>query len=61
MDRECNLPLSASSLSESLQDLGYSLEIAIDDLIDNSIVRNVSTMFGLSWREPTAEFHLPKS
>ncbi|MDE0128864.1 MAG: ATP-binding protein [Gammaproteobacteria bacterium] len=37
MARECSLPPSASSLSESLRDLGYSLETAIADLIDNSI------------------------
>ena len=37
MARECSLPPSARSLSESLRDLGYSLETAIADLIDNSI------------------------
>ena len=31
------LPPSASSLSESMRDLGYSLETAIADIIDNSI------------------------
>lgn len=61
MARECSLPPSASSLSESLRDLGYSLETAIDDLIDNSVVSDGSTMFGLWRREPTAQFHLLKS
>ena len=37
MSREHRLPPSASSLSESMRDLGYSLETAIADLIDNSI------------------------
>ena len=31
------LPPSASSLSESMRDLGYSLETAIADIVDNSI------------------------
>lgn len=34
---EYRLPPSASSLSESMRDLGYSLETAIADIIDNSI------------------------
>jgi len=34
---EHRLPPSASSLSESMRDLGYSLETAIADIIDNSI------------------------
>src|SRR5690606_38707674 len=37
MAREHRLPPSAASLSASLRDLGYSLETAIADLIDNSI------------------------
>lgn len=37
MAREHHLPPSAASLSASLRDLGYSLETAIADLIDNSI------------------------
>jgi hypothetical protein len=37
MARPFHLPPSASSLSASLRDLGYSLEAAIADLIDNSI------------------------
>lgn len=37
MVREYKLPPSASSLSASLCDLGYSLETAVADLIDNSI------------------------
>ena len=37
MAKPFHLPPSASSLSASLRDLGYSLEAAIADLIDNSI------------------------
>lgn len=37
MGREFTLPPSASSLSESMRDLGYSLATAIADIIDNSI------------------------
>ena len=35
--REINLPPKASSLAESMRDIGYSLEAAIADIIDNSI------------------------
>ena len=31
------LPPSASALSESMRDIGYSLETAIADIVDNSI------------------------
>jgi hypothetical protein len=37
MARPHHLPPSAASLSASLRDLGYSLETAVADLIDNSI------------------------
>lgn len=37
MSREICLPPSAAALSASLRDIGYSLETAIADLIDNSI------------------------
>lgn len=37
MAREVHLPPSASSLSESMRDLGYSLATAVADIIDNSI------------------------
>lgn len=37
MVQERRLPPSASSLSASMRDLGYSLETAVADLIDNSI------------------------
>jgi hypothetical protein len=37
MARDFTLPPSASSLSESMRDLGYSLATAIADIIDNSI------------------------
>ncbi len=44
MAREYHLPPSAASLSESLRDLGYSLETAIADLIDNSISANATAI-----------------
>ena len=44
MAREHRLPPSASSLFASLRDLGYSLETAIADLIDNSISANATTV-----------------
>ena len=34
------LPPRAASLSESMRDIGYSLETAIADIIDNSIAAN---------------------
>jgi hypothetical protein len=37
MARQHHLPPSAASLTASLRDLGYSLETAVADLIDNSI------------------------
>ncbi len=37
MAKPHHLPPSAASLMASLRDLGYSLETAIADLIDNSI------------------------
>src|SRR6185437_15753935 len=37
MSREHQLPPSAACLSASMRDLGYSLETAVADLIDNSI------------------------
>jgi HSP90 family molecular chaperone len=37
MAKRHHLPPSAASLTASLRDLGYSLETAIADLIDNSI------------------------
>lgn len=37
MARSYHLPPSAASLTASLRDLGYSLEMAVADLIDNSI------------------------
>ena len=39
MAHECSLTHGASSLSESLRDLGYSLETAIADLTENSVLR----------------------
>ena len=34
------LPPRAASLSESMRDIGYSLETAIADIIDNSIANS---------------------
>ena len=44
MTREKRLPPSASSLSESMRDLGYSLETAVADLLDNSISAEASVI-----------------
>jgi len=44
MAREQLLRPSASSLSASMRDLGYSLETAVADLIDNSISANATTV-----------------
>ena len=44
MAREHLLPPSASSLSASMRDLGYSLETAVADLIDNSISASATTI-----------------
>jgi hypothetical protein len=37
MSRTCVLPPSASSLAAAMRDIGYSLETAVADLVDNSI------------------------
>lgn len=42
MSQDYKLPPSASSLSESMRDLGYSLATAIADIIDNSITAKAS-------------------
>ncbi|MEL0082612.1 MAG: ATP-binding protein [Gammaproteobacteria bacterium] len=42
MPRERHLPPSASALSTSMRDLGYSLETAVADLVDNSISAGAS-------------------
>ncbi len=55
MAKELCLPPSASALSESLRDLGYSLETAIADIVDNSISANsteVSIFCFLNSKEP---------
>lgn len=49
------LPPSASCLSESMRDIGYSLETAIADLIDNSITalaKNIEIFFDVEGEEP---------
>lgn len=56
MAREHCLPPSAASLSASMRDLGYSLETAIADLIDNSITADatkVEIFCDLSRADPT--------
>ena len=56
MAREYRLPPSASSLSASMRDLGYSLETAIADLIDNSIsaeATSVDIFCDLTQQNPT--------
>jgi hypothetical protein len=40
--RDHHLPPSAASLSASMRDLGYSLETAIADIVDNSISANAT-------------------
>ena len=40
--KKCPLPPRASSLSESMRDIGYSLETAVADIIDNSITAAAS-------------------
>jgi len=56
MARHHHLPPSASSLSASMRDLGYSLETAIADLVDNSIsaeATKVDILCDLSQTNPT--------
>lgn len=56
MAREYTLPPSASSLSESMRDLGYSLATAIADIIDNSITAGsteVEVICNLTGDSPT--------
>ena len=56
MAREHRLPPSASSLSASMRDLGYSLETAIADLVDNSIsadATSVDIFCDLTQQNPT--------
>lgn len=56
MPRELDLPPSAASLSASMRDIGYSLETAVADLIDNSISAHSSTieiLCDLTNTEPT--------
>ncbi|WP_353561649.1 ATP-binding protein [Pyruvatibacter sp. HU-CL02332] len=56
MAREHHLPPSAASLSSSMRDLGYSLETAIADLIDNSIsaeATKVEILCDLTQQKPT--------
>ena len=44
MQREFELPPRASSLIESLRDVGYSLKTALADVIDNSITARAKTV-----------------
>ncbi|MCP3941445.1 MAG: ATP-binding protein [Desulfobacteraceae bacterium] len=48
--KEVHLPPKAAALSESMRDLGYSLETAIADIIDNSIsagASNINILFDI--------------
>lgn len=56
MARDHHLPPSAACLSASMRDLGYSLETAVADLIDNSISANateISIICDLAGMSPT--------
>lgn len=56
MAKEYHLPPSASSLLASMRDLGYSLETAIADLVDNSIsaeASKVDILCDLTRKNPT--------
>lgn len=56
MAREYTLPPSASSLSESMRDLGYSLATAVADIVDNSITAGateVDVFCDLTCKKPT--------
>ena len=56
MAREHTLPPSASSLSESMRDLGYSLATAVADIIDNSVTAGateVDVYCDLTCEKPT--------
>jgi hypothetical protein len=56
MAREHLLPPSAASLSASMRDLGYSLETAVADLVDNCIsaeARTIEIFCDLSQSTPT--------
>jgi hypothetical protein len=44
MPRDHHLPPSAACLSASMRDLGYSLETAIADIVDNSISANATSI-----------------
>lgn len=48
--KEVHLPPKAAALSESMRDLGYSLETAVADIIDNSIsagASNINILFDI--------------
>mgnify|MGYP005844715413 CR=1 FL=1 len=56
MGREHRLPPSAACLSASMRDLGYSLETAVADLIDNSIsagATQIDVVCDVSGQQPT--------
>lgn len=56
MVREHSLPPSASSLSASMRDIGYSPETAIADLIDNSIsagAKSVEIFYDVALSDPS--------
>ncbi len=51
--KEVDLPPRASALSQSMRDLGYSLETAIADIIDNSVTADASAID--IWCDPSEE------
>ena len=56
MARLHHLPPSAAALSESMRDLGYSLETAVADIVDNSIsaeATNIDILCDLTQQNPT--------
>src|SRR5690242_7095982 len=44
MSKKINVPPSPTSLIEALRDIGYSIQTAIADIIDNSITANASNI-----------------
>jgi hypothetical protein len=44
MSKQINVPPSPASLIEALRDIGYSIQTAIADIIDNSITANASNI-----------------
>lgn len=57
--RARNLPPSAAALMPSLRGVGYSLQTAISDLVDNSITANATQVaIGVDWNAGTPIFSI---